>query len=94
MSVNENVMAAQYGRTKVDVVRAMLRTPRARREEREIERVRRGEALASSAQRLMGYRWNQPAYSLSYANRRRLEIARAMATRAADPPARRARGRA
>ena len=28
----------------------------------------------------MGYRWDQPAYSLSYANRRRLEIARAMAT--------------
>ena len=27
----------------------------------------------------MGYRWNQPAYSLSYANRRRLEIARATA---------------
>jgi len=27
----------------------------------------------------MGYRWNQPAYSLSYANRRRLEIARALA---------------
>ena len=32
-------------------------------------------------QRLMGYRWNQPAYSLSYANRRRLEIARATATK-------------
>ena len=30
----------------------------------------------------MGYRWDQPAYSLSYANRRRLEIARAMATNA------------
>ncbi len=30
----------------------------------------------------MGYRWDQPAYSLSYANRRRLEIARAMATSA------------
>ena len=29
----------------------------------------------------MGYRWDQPAYSLSYANRRRLEIARAMATK-------------
>ena len=28
----------------------------------------------------MGYRWDQPAYSLSYANRRRLEIARATAT--------------
>jgi branched-chain amino acid transport system ATP-binding protein len=32
-------------------------------------------------QRLAGYRWDQPAYSLSYANRRRLEIARALATR-------------
>ena len=32
-------------------------------------------------QRLMGYRWNQPAYSLSYANRRRLEIARATGRR-------------
>ena len=30
----------------------------------------------------MGYRWDQPAYTLSYANRRRLEIARAMATHA------------
>ena len=29
----------------------------------------------------MGYRWDQPAYSLSYANRRRLEIARATATK-------------
>ena len=32
-------------------------------------------------QRLAGYRWDQPAYSLSYANRRRLEIARALATK-------------
>jgi len=38
------------------------------------------ERLSFFGQRLMGYRWNQPAYSLSYANRRRLEIARAMAT--------------
>ena len=38
------------------------------------------EKLAFFGQRLMGYRWDQPAYSLSYANRRRLEIARAMAT--------------
>jgi branched-chain amino acid transport system ATP-binding protein len=29
----------------------------------------------------MGYRWDQPAYVLSYANRRRLEIARALAAR-------------
>ena len=36
--------------------------------------------LAFFGQRLAGYRWDQPAYSLSYANRRRLEIARALAT--------------
>jgi ABC-type branched-subunit amino acid transport system ATPase component len=56
-----------------------MRTPGARREEREIHR-RAEEKLAFFGQRLMGYRWDQPAYSLSYANRRRLEIARAMAT--------------
>ena len=37
--------------------------------------------LSFFGQRLQGYRWDQPAYSLSYANRRRLEIARALATR-------------
>ena len=79
MSVLENVMASQYGRTKVDVVRAMLRTPAMRREERAI-RTQAEDKLSFFGQRLMGYRWNQPAYSLSYANRRRLEIARAMAT--------------
>jgi ABC-type branched-subunit amino acid transport system ATPase component len=36
--------------------------------------------LSFFGQRLAGYRWDQPAYSLSYANRRRLEIARALAT--------------
>jgi branched-chain amino acid transport system ATP-binding protein len=79
MTVKENVMASQYGRTKVGVLRSILRTPGARREEREIAR-RAEEKLAFFGQRLMGYRWDQPAYSLSYANRRRLEIARAMAT--------------
>jgi branched-chain amino acid transport system ATP-binding protein len=79
MSVIENVMAAQYGRTKVDIVRAMLRTPGMRREERKIRAVAE-EKLSFFGQRLMGYRWSMPAYSLSYANRRRLEIARAMAT--------------
>ena len=79
MTVKENVMAAQYGRTKATVFESMLRLPRARREEREINRVAE-EKLGFFGQRLMGYRWEQPAYSLSYANRRRLEIARAMAT--------------
>jgi ABC-type branched-subunit amino acid transport system ATPase component len=79
MSVRENVMAVQYGHTKASVFEAMFRLPRARREEREIRR-RAEEKLSFFGQRLVGYRWDQPAYSLSYANRRRLEIARAMAT--------------
>jgi ABC-type branched-subunit amino acid transport system ATPase component len=79
MTVKENVMAAQYGRTKTGVFRSMVRTPAARREDKEIHR-RAEEKLSFFGQRLMGYRWDQFAYSLSYANRRRLEIARAMAT--------------
>ena len=80
MSVKENVMAAAYGRTHAGVFRSMLRTPGMRREEREIAQLAE-DCLSFFGQRLMGYRWNQPAYSLSYANRRRLEIARATATR-------------
>ena len=79
MTVKENVMAATYGGTKAGPLRSVLRTPGARREEREVERLAE-ERLAFFGQRLMGYRWDQPAYSLSYANRRRLEIARATAT--------------
>jgi len=79
MSVRENVMAAAYGHTRAGAVRAMLRTPGQRREEREI-RALAEKRLAFFGERLMGYRWDQPAYSLSYANRRRLEIARATAT--------------
>jgi ABC-type branched-subunit amino acid transport system ATPase component len=79
MTVKENVMAAAYGHTHAGVIRSVLRTPGMRREEREINLLAE-KRLAFFGQRLMGYRWNQPAYSLSYANRRRLEIARAMAT--------------
>jgi ABC-type branched-subunit amino acid transport system ATPase component len=77
MSVKENVMAAAYGHTRSTVFESMLRLPRARREEREVARMAE-EKLAFFGKRLIGYRWEQPAYSLSYANRRRLEIARAM----------------
>ena len=79
MTVKENVMAAAYGRTKAGVFRSILRTPGMRREEREIAELAE-QRLAFFGQRLIGYRWDQPAYSLSYANRRRLEIARATAT--------------
>jgi branched-chain amino acid transport system ATP-binding protein len=79
MSVRENVMAAAYGHTKAGVFRAMLQTPGQRREERAIRELAE-QRLAFFGERLVGYRWDQPAYSLSYANRRRLEIARATAT--------------
>jgi branched-chain amino acid transport system ATP-binding protein len=79
MTVKENVLAAQYGRTRAGWLRSVVGTVGARREEREMQE-RAAEHLQFFGKRLMGYRWNQPAYSLSYANRRRLEIARAMAT--------------
>jgi len=80
LTVKENVMAAAYSHTRAGITRSILRTPGMRREEREIERLAE-ERLSFFGQRLVGYRWNQPAYSLSYANRRRLEIARATATK-------------
>jgi branched-chain amino acid transport system ATP-binding protein len=80
MSVRENLMAVTYGRTKATVLESILRLPRARREERETKALAE-ETLSFFGQRLVGYRLDQPAYSLSYANRRRLEIARAMATK-------------
>jgi branched-chain amino acid transport system ATP-binding protein len=80
MSVLENVMAATYGHTKAMPWESVLRLPRARREEREARELAQ-DVLSFFGQRLAGYRWDQPAYALSYANRRRLEIARALATR-------------
>ncbi len=80
LTVKENVKAATYGGTKASPVESILRLPRARREEREVDALAT-EVLSFFGERLAGYRWDQPAYVLSYANRRRLEIARALATR-------------
>ena len=80
MTVKENVKAATYGTTKAMPWESILRTPRARREEREVDALAE-DVLSFFGERLMGYRWDQPAYVLSYANRRRLEIARALAAR-------------
>jgi branched-chain amino acid transport system ATP-binding protein len=80
MTVKENVKSATYGKTKASPVESVLRLPRARREEREVDALAE-EVLSFFGERLVGYRWEQPAYVLSYANRRRLEIARALATR-------------
>jgi len=79
LSVRENLEAAMFGRTRASLLDAVIGTPRARREARENEE-RVQDVLSFFGTRLQGYRLDQPAYSLSYANRRRLEIARAMAT--------------
>ena len=79
MTVLENTMVGQHCRTRSGVLGAVLRLPRTRAEERQVlERSR--SALSFFGSRLAGYREDQPAFVLSYANRRRLEIARAMAT--------------
>jgi branched-chain amino acid transport system ATP-binding protein len=80
MSVRENVMVGGYGRTHTRPWQAIFRTHGARAEEAEEQRLAE-ELLSFFGKRLAGFRLEQPAYSLSYANRRRLEIARAMATK-------------
>ncbi|HYY75302.1 MAG TPA: ABC transporter ATP-binding protein [Gaiellaceae bacterium] len=80
MTVKENVQAATYGHTKSRVWQSVLRTPFARSEEREVGALAE-QLLGFFGKRLVGYRLHQPAYSLSYANRRRLEIARATGTK-------------
>ncbi len=79
MTILENIMVAQHCRTKQNAIGALLYTKAFRREEAEI-RARAVEVLEFFGTRLVGFRLNQPAAVLSYANRRRLEIARAMAT--------------
>jgi ABC-type branched-subunit amino acid transport system ATPase component len=79
MTVLENIMVAQHCRDRTGPIGAILRTPGFRHEEAEIEK-RAKDVLSFFGSRLVGYRFDQPAYALSYANRRRLEIARAMAT--------------
>jgi ABC-type branched-subunit amino acid transport system ATPase component len=79
MTVLENVMVAQHCRTTQGLVPAIFRTKAFKQEEVEIEE-RAKDILSFFGSRLVGYRFDQPAFVLSYANRRRLEIARAMAT--------------
>ena len=79
MTVLENVMVAQHCRTRQNAIGALLWTRAFRREEAEI-RERAERILGFFGSRLVGFRLDQPASTLSYANRRRLEIARAMAT--------------
>jgi branched-chain amino acid transport system ATP-binding protein len=79
MTVLENAMVGQHCRSTSGVFGAVFRTPSQRREEARI-RERAITALRFFGTRLAGYRQDQPAFVLSYANRRRLEMARALAT--------------
>jgi ABC-type branched-subunit amino acid transport system ATPase component len=79
MTVLENAMVGQHCRSKAGIFGSILRTPGVRREEEAI-RDRAKECLGFFGPRLAGYRQDQPAFTLSYANRRRLEMARALAT--------------
>jgi len=79
MTVLENAMVGQHCRTRSGLLGAVLQLPATKREEVRT-REKAEDALAFFGTRLSGYRHDQPASSLSYANRRRLEIARALAT--------------
>lgn len=79
MTVLENAMVGQHCRTRSGLLGTILQLPSTRAEERRVREKAR-EVLSFFGTRLAGYRHDQPASSLSYANRRRLEIARAMAT--------------
>jgi len=79
LTVLENVMVGQHCRTRAGMLGAILQTKKQRAEEKMTEEKAK-EILSFFGTRLAGYRFDQPAFALSYANRRRLEIARAMAT--------------
>jgi ABC-type branched-subunit amino acid transport system ATPase component len=78
MSVVENVMAAAFVRTKSNLFHIIFRTRTFKQEEENIRR------LAEEKLTFFGEPFravlNDPVYSLPYANRRKVEIARAMAT--------------
>ncbi|HET6771406.1 MAG TPA: ABC transporter ATP-binding protein [Actinomycetota bacterium] len=79
MTVLENAMVGQHARTRSGVLGAVLALGPTRREEEHIQAQAR-EMLAFFGDRLVGFREDQLASELAYADRRRLEIARAMAT--------------
>jgi branched-chain amino acid transport system ATP-binding protein len=79
MTVIENVMVGQHPRTHQGVFGAVFSLRREKKEEAAI-RARAEECLAFFGDRFPRKLHNELAAGLSYADRRRLEIARAMAT--------------
>ena len=79
MTVLENVLVSQHHRQRTTLLSSILRLPGYRREERAARELA-AEKLSFFGPRLLSFRLNQPVLVLSYANRRRTEMARAMAT--------------
>lgn len=79
MTVLDNVLVSQHHRQRSNIFSAIFRLPGSKRQEREAREVA-AEKLAFFGPRLLSFRLNQPVLVLSYANRRRTEMARAMAT--------------
>jgi branched-chain amino acid transport system permease protein len=79
LSVMENLLVGEHTRLEAGVLGAIVRSPRVRREEeRAVQRAL--QAISMFGNRLLP-RADHPVYGLSYANRRRTEIARAIMTR-------------
>ncbi len=78
MTVLENVAVGMHCRTRAGIAGILLGLPGPRAERRRVE-ARGAELLGLFGERLLP-RAARPAWTLSYANRRRLEIARALAT--------------
>jgi branched-chain amino acid transport system permease protein len=79
LSVLENLLVGEHTRLRAGALGAIFRPPRVRAEERRaVESAL--EVLGLFGNRLLP-RLDHPAYGLSYANRRRTEIARAIMTR-------------
>lgn len=79
LTVLENVLIPQHHKLRSNWLSAVLRTPGYLRQERAAHEYAM-EKLAFFGPRLMSFRLHQPVLVLSYANRRRTEMARAMAT--------------
>jgi branched-chain amino acid transport system ATP-binding protein/branched-chain amino acid transport system permease protein len=79
MSVLDNAKIGQFCRTASGPFSILLHLPRYRQDE-DCTTAKAVQVLDLFGGRLTGYRFDQQAKDLSYANRRRLEIARALST--------------
>ena len=79
MSVLDNAKVGQFCRTTAGPLSILLHLPLHQKEEKQTDQNAK-EILSLFGGRLTGYRFDQQAMFLSYANRRRMEIARALST--------------